>query len=94
METRIKNLMKKPEESSILWMLYQWQGEWGGYKKLAHFTRVPICKCKRVCRMLATEGIVFLAPTIRELSDGRVQEGEGYFLNPIVREILDAYDSE
>lgn len=94
METRIKNLMKKPEESSILWMLYQWQGEWGSYKKLAHFTRVPICKCKGILRSFATEGIVFLAPTIRELSDGRVQEGEGYFLNPVVRGILDNYDSE
>jgi hypothetical protein len=94
MKTRVKNLMKKPDESSILWMLYQWQGEWGSYKKLAHFTRIPIDKCRSILRLLATEGIVFLAPTVRELSDEQIQTGEGYFLNPVVRDMLDNYDSE
>lgn len=94
MKEKIDALLKKTKESSILWMLYEWQGEWGSYKKLAHFTRIPINKCKHTLQAFASENIAYLAPTFKELKNGQIQQGIGYFLNPAVRNILDEHDSK
>ena len=74
--------------STILWMLYEWEDNWYGYKTLAKYTHISIKKIKQCLKYLKMIDFVYTVHIyVRNMNV------QGYFLKDKIRMKLDNYDT-